>query len=106
MGNGFAQLLLRPHGLNFVSTAITDVVVSGPMTAVTGTGTVNGTPEYRFTAMFLDNGGSGNRGSENGGSAHGGSGTFGMTILNPDGTTYYSADPQPITGDALTVSTP
>jgi len=96
MGNGFAQLLLRPHGLNFVSTAITDVVVSGPMTAVTGTGTVNGTPEYRFTATFLDNGGSGN----------GGSGTFGMTILSPDGATYYSADPQRITGGALTVSTP
>ena len=90
-GTGSLSYSYASTGLSFVSTGITDVVVSGPMTAVTGTGMVNGTPKYRFTATFI------NRGV---------SGTFGMTILNSDGTTYYSADPQAITGGRLTVSTP
>src|SRR5439155_921633 len=40
-GTGSLSYSYARTGLSFVSTGITDVVVSGPLTAVTGTGMVN-----------------------------------------------------------------
>jgi hypothetical protein len=88
-GTGWLTYSYARLGMNFVSTGITDVVVTDVMTAVTGTGTVNGAPGYRFTATFL---------------ATWGSGQFGMTILRPDGTKHFSSTPRPYGGGVLTAT--
>ena len=102
-GTGWLKYYYGRTRMNFVSTGITDVVVSGPLSAVTGTGTVNGAPGYKFTASFLASG------LETCTVAvvpicTTPLGSFGMTILRPDGSTYYSAAPQPNTGGGLSLS--
>jgi len=102
-GTGWLKYYYGRTRMNFVSTGITDVVVSGPLSAVTGTGTVNGAPGYKFTASFLASG------LETCTVAVPAIcttplGSFGMTILRPDGSTYYSAAPQPLTGGKLALS--
>ncbi|PYQ94583.1 MAG: hypothetical protein DMF96_25465 [Acidobacteria bacterium] len=102
-GTGWLKYYYGRTRMNFVSTGITDVVVSGALSAVTGTGTVNGAPGYKFTASFLASG------LESCTVAvvpicTTPVGSFGMTILRPDGSTYYSAAPQPNTGGGLSLS--
>jgi hypothetical protein len=65
--------------MNFVSTGISSVSISGTTVTVTGTGTVNGAGSYTFTATLLE------------------PNTFGITIMN-GASTYYTAAPQTSSG--------
>lgn len=74
--------------MNFVSTGITSVVVSGNTATITGTGTVNGVGGYTFTATVTD------RSPD----------SFGIVIRKPDGNTHYSAPAKNISGGDLMIS--
>ena len=74
--------------MNFVSTAITSVSVSGNTATISGTGTVNGAAGYTFTATVTD----------------GAPDKFGITIKKSDGTVYYSAGPGDTSGGDLIIS--
>jgi hypothetical protein len=73
--------------MNFVSTGITGVSVSGNTAAISGSGTVNGTSGYTFTATVTS----------------GMPDSFGIVIRKPDGSTYYSAGPMNISGGDLLI---
>ena len=73
--------------MNFVSTGITLVSVSGNTATISGTGTVNGVGGYTFTATVTN----------------GSPDTFAIVIKKPDGTTYYSAGPKSISGGDLVI---
>jgi hypothetical protein len=74
--------------MNFVSTSVTGVSVSGNTATVTGKGTVNGANGYTFTATVTD----------------GSPDSFGITIRKSDGTIYYSAGPGSVSGGNLVIS--
>ncbi len=71
--------------MNFVSTAITSVSVSGNTAVISGTGTVNGAGGYTFTATVVN----------------GSPDIFTIVIKKSDGSTYYSAGPKNISGGDL-----
>ena len=73
--------------MNFVSTGITSVSVSGNSATISGTGTVNGVGGYTFTDTI----------------SNGTPDTFGIVIRKSDGTTYYSAGPKNISGGDLVI---
>lgn len=73
--------------MNLVSTGITNVTVSGKTATITGTGTVNGTTGYTFTATVID----------------GSPDQFGITITKSNGSLYYSAATSAISGGNLVV---
>jgi hypothetical protein len=73
--------------MNFVSTGITAVSVSGNTATIAGVGTVNGVAGYTFTATVTN----------------GSPDSFGIVIKKPDGTTYYSAGPKNISGGDLVI---
>jgi hypothetical protein len=74
--------------MNFVSTGITEVSVSGNTATIRGTGTVNGVSGYTFTATVSD----------------GSPDNFGITIKKSDGSIYYSAGPGAVSGGDLIIS--
>ena len=74
--------------MNFVSTAITAVAISGGTATISGTGTVNNVAGYTFTATVTT----------------GTPTSFGIVIERSDGSTYYSAGPMNISGGNLTIS--
>jgi hypothetical protein len=74
--------------MNFVSTGITEVAVSGNIATISGTGTVNGVSGYTFTSTV-------NIGSPD---------SFGITIKKSDGSVYYSAGPGNTSGGDLVIS--
>ncbi len=71
--------------MNFVSTAITSVSVSGNTAVISGTGTVNGAGGYTFMATVVN----------------GSPDSFTIVIKKSDGSTYYSAGPKNISGGDL-----
>lgn len=73
--------------MNFVSTGITSVSVSGNMATISGTGTVSGIRGYTFTANVTN----------------GSPDTFAIVIKKPDGATYYSAGQKNISGGDLAI---
>jgi hypothetical protein len=74
--------------MNFVSTGITEVAISGDVATISGTGTVNGIAWHTFTATITD----------------GTPDSFGITIKKSDGSVYYSAGPGNTSGGDLTIS--
>lgn len=72
--------------MNFNSTEITSLSVSGNVFTITGTGTVNRTSGYAFEARILD----------------GSPDSFGIVIRKPDGTPYYVEDFHPVQGGSIT----
>ncbi len=71
--------------MNFVSTAITSVSLSGNTAVISGTGTVNGAGGYTFMATVVN----------------GSPDSFTIVIKKSDGSTYYSAGPKNISGGDL-----
>ncbi len=74
--------------MNFVSTGITGVSVSGNTATISGTGKVNNINGYTFTATITDNAPD----------------SFGITINKPDGSLYYSAPSKAVSGGDLKIS--
>lgn len=74
--------------MNFVSTGITAVSISGNTATISGTGTVNGVAGYTFTATVTT----------------GTPANFSIVIKKSDGSTYYSAGPKNISGGSLAIS--
>jgi hypothetical protein len=72
--SGTLQYYYAKTRMNFVSTSITSVSSSGSSAEISGTGKVNGTGGYTFTANVVD----------------AAPDQFGITILNPGGGIYYS----------------
>ena len=73
----------------FASTEITEVIDSDGNTAIIrGKGTVNGSGNYSFEAVVIDNDPD----------------SFGITIKNPRGDTYYYAPPKNISEGDLEVT--
>mgnify|MGYP001616241930 CR=1 FL=1 len=73
--------------MNFVSTSITGVSVSGNTATIIGTGKVNNINGYKFTATITDNAPD----------------SFGITINKPDGSLYYSAPSKSVSGGDLKI---
>ncbi len=74
--------------VDMVSASITGLIVNGDTSTITGTGTVNGTPGYTFTATITD----------------GGPDAMGLEIRKPDGRLYYRVAPTALTEGNLTIS--
>jgi hypothetical protein len=74
--------------MNFVSTGITGVSVSGNTATISGTGKVNGVNGYTFTATVTD----------------GSPDSFGITINKPDGSLYYSTPSKSVSGGDLKIA--
>ena len=75
--------------MNFVSTRITSVNVTGNTGTVAGTGMLNGAAGYTFTAAVTD----------------GAPDRFGIAIFRPDGSAYYTAAPIAAGGGNLLIQT-
>ena len=75
--------------LNFISTGISSVSITGNTVNVTGNGSVNGATGYTFTATVVN----------------GTPDTFAITISKQDGSLYYSAGPMAVSGGNFTLST-
>jgi len=73
--------------MNFVSTGITSVSLSGNTATISGSGTVNGVGGYAFTATVTN----------------GSPDTFDIVIKKSDGSTYYSIDPKNVSGGDLVI---
>ena len=85
--SGWLKYYYNRTRMNFVSTGITAVSVSGNTVTISGTGTVNGVGGYTFTACVTN----------------GPPDTFGVVIKKPAGTAYYSAGPKNISGGDLVI---
>jgi hypothetical protein len=85
--SGWLKYYYTRTRMNFVSTGITSVSVSGNMATISGIGTVNGVGGYTFTATVTN----------------GSPDTFVIVIKKSDGTTYYSAGPKNISGGDLVI---
>ncbi|MBI5050293.1 MAG: RHS domain-containing protein [Nitrospirae bacterium] len=86
LGTSWLKYYYTYNRLNFTSTSITGLTIAGDTTTVTGVGTVNGSPNYTFTATITDSS-LGNQPSQ--------PDAMGIEIKKPDGTLYYSALSQP-----------
>jgi flagellar hook assembly protein FlgD len=86
--SGWLKYYYARTRMNFVSTAITNVSISGNTATITGTGTVNNAGGYVFTATVSD----------------GTPDSFGITIKKAGGTTYYSTGTGAISGGDLIIS--
>lgn len=86
--SGWLKYYYARTRMNFASTAVTGVSVSGSTATITGTGTVNGLAGYTFTATVTD----------------GLPDAFGLVINRPDGTSYYTASPTAINGGDLAIT--
>lgn len=75
-GSSWLKYFYTKIRLNFMSTSITGISMSGKTATVTGTGRVNGVPDYTFTATVSD----------------GSPDAMGIEIRKPDGSLRYSAD--------------
>ncbi len=84
---GWLEYSYSRHGVDLVSTSITGLGVCYDDTAtITGTGKVKGRAGYTFTATVTD----------------GSPDSMGIEIYKPDGTLYFSADPEAISkGDFI-----
>ncbi len=89
-GVGLVKYYYGRTRMSFESTGISNIVVSGDLITVTGSGKVNGVSGFTFTAGYSANGPEPR--------------TFGLTIKRPDTTTYYSVAPRPIAIGGLTLS--
>lgn len=76
LGTGWLNYYYSRLKINFISTSITAITVVGNTVTITGEGTVNGAPGYRFTAIITD----------------GNYDTMGITIYNQDGTVYFQSN--------------
>jgi hypothetical protein len=85
--SGWLKYYYSRTRMNFVSTGITEVSVSGNTATIRGTGTVNGVSGYTFTATVSD----------------GSPDNFGITIKKSDGSVYYSAGPGNTSGGDLII---
>lgn len=85
--SGWLKYYYTRTRMNFVSTRITSVTMSGSTATISGTGTVNGAAGYTFMAI-VDNGTPDN---------------FSIVIRKSDGSTYYSAGPKNINGGDLEI---
>lgn len=56
LGTSYFRYYYTRNRLSFISTSITGITVSGNTAAVAGSGTVNGTAGYAFTATVIDSG--------------------------------------------------
>jgi hypothetical protein len=86
--SGWLKYYYSRTRMNFVSTGIIEVSVSGNTATIKGTGTVNGINGYTFTATITD----------------GSPDSFEIKIKKPDGNIYYSAGPGAISGGDLIIS--
>jgi hypothetical protein len=85
--SGWLKYYYTRTRMNFVSTGITSVSVSGNMATISGNGTVNGVGGYTFTATVTN----------------GTPDSFAIVIKKQDGATYYSAGPKNISGGDLVI---
>jgi hypothetical protein len=85
--SGWLKYYYTRTRMNFVSTEITSVSAPGNAASISGTGTVNGVGGYTFTATVTN----------------GSPDSFGIVIKKPDGTTYYSAGPENLSGGDLVI---
>lgn len=89
LGTSWLKYYYSKMRLNFVSTSITGISVSGNKVTITGTGTVNAIPGYTFTVTITD----------------GDPDEFSIEIRNPDGTPYFSDGPRPLSGGDFRIGT-
>ena len=85
--SGWLKYYYSQTRMNFVSTEITEVSVSDNTCTISGTGLVNGGEGYTFTAQVIDETPD----------------SFGITINNPDGSTYYAVDSGVVSGGDLLI---
>ena len=85
--SGVLEYLYIKKLMNFLSTKITKVSLSGNTVTISGSGNVNGAKGYTFTATVT-----------NGAPDH-----FSIVIRKPDGSVYYSAGPKAVSGGNLTI---
>jgi hypothetical protein len=85
--SGWLKYYYTRTRMNFVSTGITSVSISGNIATITGNGTVNGVGGYTFTATV-------NNGTPD---------NFYIVVRKADGSTYYSAGPRNISGGDLAI---
>lgn len=85
--SGWLKYYYTRTRMNFVSTWITSVFVSGNTATISGNGTVNGVGNFSFTATITD----------------ASPDIFGIVIKKPNGTIYYTAGPKAISGGDLIV---
>jgi hypothetical protein len=83
--SGWLKYYYARTRMNFSSTAIALVSLSGDTAAISGTGTVNGAAGYTFTATVVN----------------GAPDNFAIVIKRSNGTVYYSAGPKNIAGGDL-----
>lgn len=84
-GTSWLKYYYSKTRMYFVSSQITAATVNGNVATITGTGTVNGSPGYTFTATVID----------------GALDRFGITILRLDGTLYYQYTQSIAGGDLI-----
>jgi hypothetical protein len=87
LGTSWLKYSYSRKRLNLVSTSITGISVTGGTATITGKGSVNGVPNYTFTATVAD----------------GSPDAMGIVIRKPDGTSYWSAASQTISSGNYTV---
>ncbi|MBN1568685.1 MAG: hypothetical protein JXA73_12630 [Acidobacteria bacterium] len=85
--SGWLKYYYARTRMNFVSTAITSLSVSGNTATISGTGTVNGAGAYAFTAKVRN----------------GFPDTFAIEIKKANGAVHYSAGPKNIGGGDLVI---
>ncbi|MBI5050773.1 MAG: putative metal-binding motif-containing protein, partial [Nitrospirae bacterium] len=88
LGTSYLRYYYTRNRLSLVSTSITGILASEGTATVTGTGTVNGAPNYTFTATVTE----------------GSPDAMGIEIKKLDGTLYYSAPSQVIASGNYTVA--
>lgn len=86
--SGWLKYYYSKTRMNFVSTGITEVSMSGNTATISGTGKINGVSGYTFTATITD----------------GSPDSFGIIIRKADGGIHYSAGPGAISGGDLIIS--
>ena len=85
--SGVLEYLYVKKLMNFLSTKITKVSLSGNTVTISGSGNVNRAKGYTFTATVT-----------NGAPDH-----FSIVIRKPDGSVYYSAGPKAVSGGNLKI---
>jgi len=86
--SGWLRYYYSRTRMNFQSTAVTAVAMSGNTATIEGTGTVNGAGGYTFTATVLDSAPD----------------SFGIAIRRPDDSIYYSTATAPTAGGNLSIA--
>ena len=85
--SGVLEYLYVKKLMNFLSTKITKVSISGNTVTISGSGNVNGAKGYTFTATVTN----------------GAPDRFSIVIRKPDGSVYHSAGPKALSGGNLTI---